>query len=113
MPELGETGFYSELPKILKMKFIQHKFGEEIQQIHILRNAPIEFASQLIIYYKPQHSFRGDIIYDIGDYAEEMCFLMNGNVRMLCQSGIIDVIMGNGKLLESIFNFILNTPDLY
>ena len=72
VPSLGEYGFYDELPKIIKNRFVQHKFMREIRHIHWFRNSDINMIAQVIVYSKPQQASVGEIIYNVGDYAEEI-----------------------------------------
>ena len=72
VPSLGEFGFYDELPKIIKNRFVQHKFMREIRHIHWFRNSDINMIAQVIVFSKPQQASVGEIIYNVGDYAEEI-----------------------------------------
>ena len=47
IPSLEEKGFYTQLPKIIKHRFISNKFSREIHHIHLFRNSEIEFLSQV------------------------------------------------------------------
>ena len=94
VPTLGEHGFYEELPKMSKHKFVQHKFMREIRHIHLFRNSDIAFISDIIVHSKPQQATVGEVIYGVGDYAEEMAFLMKGSVRLLDMHGTTNVNMG-------------------
>ena len=47
IPSLEEKGFYNQLPKIIKHRFISNKFSREIHHIHLFRNSDIEFISQV------------------------------------------------------------------
>ena len=94
VPSLCEGTFYSELPRLLKFKFIGHKFFREIQHIQFFRNTDISVLSNLLIYYKPQQARMGEVIYDGGDFAEEMAFLTKGTVRLLTREGVDEVMLG-------------------
>ena len=94
VPDLAEVGFYDELPKSIKNHFVQHKFMREIRQIHYFRNCDINMVADLIVYSEPQQALVGDVIYNIGDYASEIAFLMKGSVRLLDLHGTTNVIMG-------------------
>jgi CRP-like cAMP-binding protein len=94
VPNLGETGFYNELPKILQHKFVSHKFFREIHHLQFFRSTEIALIARLIIYYKPQLAVAGEIIYDGGDFADEMSFLTKGSVRLLMREGAMEVMMG-------------------
>jgi hypothetical protein len=94
VPTLGEHGFYDDLPKNVKHKFVQHKFLREIRHIHLFRNSDIDLISDMIVHSKPQQASVGELIYNLGDYAEEMGFLMRGSVRLLDTHGTTNVIIG-------------------
>ena len=94
VPDLAEEGFYEELPKGIKNHFVQHKFMREIRQIHYFRNCDICMVADLIVHSEPQQALVGDIIYDMGDYASEIAYLMKGSVRLLDLHGTTNVIMG-------------------
>ena len=94
VPNLCEGTFYSELPRLLKYKFIGHKFFREIQHIQFFRNTDISVLSNLLIHYKPQQARMGEVIYDGGDFAEEMSFLTKGTVRLLTREGVDEVMLG-------------------
>ena len=51
IPSLEEKGFYNQLPKIIKHRFISNKFSREIHHIHLFRNIEIEFLSQVVIVF--------------------------------------------------------------
>ena len=53
VPSLEEKGFYNQLPKIIRHRFVSNKFSQEIHHIHLFRNSEIEFLSQVL---KPQHA---------------------------------------------------------
>ena len=94
VPNLAEHGFYEDLPNIIKIKFIQHKFMREIRHIHWFRNTDINLIADMIIYMKPQQASVGEYVYGMGDYAEEMGFLMKGNIRLMCLHGTQNEIIG-------------------
>jgi CRP-like cAMP-binding protein len=54
----------------------------------------MELISQLVIYSKPQQALKGEIIYDLGDFAEEMAFITRGNVRLVSREGLEDALVG-------------------
>jgi hypothetical protein len=49
---------------------------------------------QLITHSIPYHVNIGDIIYDNGDVAEEIAFVMRGGVRITVNDGVNDVTVG-------------------
>ena len=64
IPSLEEKGFYNQLPKIIKHRFVSNKFSQEIHHIHLFRNSDIEFLSQVVIIsVKPQQSFLTHALY--------------------------------------------------
>ena len=85
-PDLAETGLYNELPKDLKLRLIQHAYHREIVQINVFRDATDRaFVAHLIIHSRPFTADLGQIIYDEGDVAEDMTFLLRGSVRITQQ----------------------------
>ena len=66
----------------------------EIRQIHYFRNCDINMVADLIVYSEPQQALVGEVIYNMGDYASEIAFLMKGSVRLLDMHGSTNVIMG-------------------
>ena len=82
-PDLSETGLYNELPKDLKLRLVQHAYHREIVQINVFRDASDHaFVAHLIIHSRPFTADLGQIIYDEGDVAEDMTFLLRGSVRI-------------------------------
>ena len=94
VPNLGEKGFYEELPKVMKHQFVSSKFRFQINNVHFFRNSDMDLISQLIIYSKPQQALKGEVIYNYGDFAEEIAFITRGNVRLVSREGLEDALVG-------------------
>ena len=65
------------------MKLIGHSYHREIHQISILSNLELAFACQIVAHSRPYMAAVGEIIYDVGDIAECMSFIMRGTVQIL------------------------------
>ena len=94
---MAQSGFWTELPPQLRLKLVKDRFYREIQAIHLFRNSDLAFVSQLIVHSKPYHILAGQVIYDIGDMAEEISFVLQGSVRITVP-GFKDVLVGCGTV---------------
>lgn len=94
VPNLAEKGFYAELPKVMKHQFVSSKFRFQINNVHFFRNSDMELISQLVIYSKPQQALKGEVIYNYGDFAEEIAFITRGHVRLVSREGLEDALVG-------------------
>ena len=78
-----ENGLFDDLPHNLSSKLITHVYYREIHQIDVYRGLDIGFTAQLVVNSRPYQAVMGDIIYDTGDIAEDMSFLLRGTVSIL------------------------------
>ena len=63
-------------------KLIHSTYSREIQTIDLFRTSNIHFLSQLIIHIRPYHAASGELIYEMGDIATEVSFIIRGSVRI-------------------------------
>jgi hypothetical protein len=90
-PALGERGLFDELPRELRYKLINSTFQREIQRVEFLRNCDMQFLSLIIVHCKPYECKAGEIIYNVGDIAEELSFVVRGKCIHVEISVYIDI----------------------
>ena len=93
-PTIIEHGLYDELPPSLRHKLTGHNFFREIQSINLFRDIDQAFASQLIVRSRPYRGLSGSIIYECGDIATEMTFILQGSIRIIVNDGQKDMLAG-------------------
>jgi CRP-like cAMP-binding protein len=81
-PSLSEKGLFDILPRALKIKVLNLKYRKEIMGIDIFHNFDPAFVVELLLHSKPYCMRPGEVIYGIGDVADEMTFILRGCVRM-------------------------------
>ena len=79
-PSLAEGGLFDGLPRELLFKLIRTTFHKEIQIVDFFRKCDLAFLSQLIVHVRPYYALAGDIVYEMGDIANEMTFITRGSV---------------------------------
>ena len=82
-PNLAENGLYNELPPNLSIRLVEHAYQREITQIDVLRDFfDRAFVASIMVHSRPFMAPLGQVIYDEGDVAECMCFILRGSVRI-------------------------------
>ena len=92
-PSIAQNGLYSELPTQLRNTLINDVFYREIKAINIFNDSDNAFITQIIEFSKPQLFTPGDIIFEMGDCAHEICFLISGSVSII-SPGLKNVLVG-------------------
>ena len=93
-PGFIEDGLLDNLPKELLYKLLQQSFYREIQHITLFRTSDIAFVAQLLVHGRALQIATGELVYDCGDIAEDMAFIIRGNVRLLVDEGSRDTLVG-------------------
>ena len=79
---LAEGGLFDGLPREMLYKLINTTYSREIQTIDLFRNSDIHFLAELILHVRPYHAVTGELIYEMGDIATEVSFIIRGSVRI-------------------------------
>ena len=78
----ADGDLFDGLPKEMLYKLINSTYSREIQTIDLFRTSNIHFLSQLIVHVRPYHAATGEVIYEMGDIATEVTFIIRGSVRI-------------------------------
>ena len=82
-PNLAENGLYNELPPNLSIRLVEHAYQREISQIDLFRDFfDRAFIANIMVHSRPFMTQVGQVIYEEGDVAECMCFILRGSVRI-------------------------------
>ena len=82
-PNLAENGLYNELPPNLSIRLVEHAYQREISQIDLFRDFfDRAFVASIMVHSRPFMTQVGQVIYEEGDVAECMCFILRGSVRI-------------------------------
>lgn len=82
-PNLSEEGLYNELPKGVALRLTEYTYNREITQINIFRDFfDRNFVMALMIHSRPFLANLGQVLYDEGEMAECMTFVLRGSVRI-------------------------------
>ena len=94
---LAETGIFEDLPSHLLFKLIHNIYYKEIHKIDLFRSMDDNFMQFILMHTKPFQSPPGVMIFNSGDVAEEVVFLMIGLVRISFFDGRRYVVAGYAK----------------
>ena len=94
---LAETGIFEDLPSHLLFKLIHNIYHKEIHKIALFRNMDDSFVQFILMNTRPFQAAAGELIFDSGDVAEEIVFIMQGLVRISIFDGRQQVVVGYAK----------------
>ena len=78
----AEGGLFDGIPREMLYKLIHSTYSREIQTIDLFRTSDVHFLSELIVHVRPYHAATGEMIYEMGDIATEVSFIIRGSVRI-------------------------------
>ncbi len=81
-----ETSFLHSLPENIQTEVALCLKKEVIEKVSIFQNASEEFKRQIALQLKPMFLTPGDYIFKANDIAEEMYFVVNGELNTLTQT---------------------------
>jgi len=95
----GETHILDGLPDEMVRKLVFELYYREISSISLFREATTYsercFVVHLVRNIRPQRAARGEVIFNTGDIAQSILFVMSGLVRMsTLVDGDLEVIVG-------------------
>lgn len=96
------------MPFILKSQIFLYAYRNVLQKVSFFNNRPIGLLMKIVPHLKPIIFAKNDIIYDVGDYAEEIFFLSTGEVEIITTrpnvySYYIGEYFGEKEILEKKF----------
>jgi voltage-gated potassium channel len=81
-----EEHFLQGLPSGLKMQVALYLKKDVIESIPLFKDAPQSFIESISLHLQPMVCTPGDYVFKAGDDAEEMYFIIQGNVSVLSPS---------------------------
>lgn len=72
----------SEIPASLRAEVVSHTHGEIIRNIKFFNDKDPHFLFTILPALKPMKVYKKDVLYNQGDYAEEVFFILKGRVKM-------------------------------
>jgi CRP-like cAMP-binding protein len=80
MPSLVQGGLFDGLPNEMLHKLIRSSFHREIQAINLFRKCDFQLLADIIVHGRPYRAEEGEVIYEMGDIADEITFIVRGSV---------------------------------
>jgi CRP-like cAMP-binding protein len=80
MPSLVQGGLFDGLPNEMLHKLIRSSFHREIQAINLFRKCDFQLLADIIVHGRPYRAEEGEVIYEMGDIADEITFIIRGSV---------------------------------
>jgi hypothetical protein len=74
---------FEEMPKNLKYKIAINMFHKAAETIHYFRTKDPSFIATVMPLLKPLQTKDDEVIYDEGEYADEMFFIVKGRVNLV------------------------------
>jgi CRP-like cAMP-binding protein len=90
----GESDIFEELPRPIFARLVFHAYERELKSITFFRDADPSFAAELITHVRPFYVRRGETIYEEGDVALDIVFVLHGKVRLVHKVGETASIVG-------------------
>lgn len=82
-------GILDELPNALSNKLIRNIYEKELIRVELFQSLDIAFSTYLLTRARPFQAVQGEVIYDVGDVAEDVVFLLSGLIRIEGQGRVI------------------------
>jgi CRP-like cAMP-binding protein len=83
---------------------VSASYHRDIQAIRMFRTGDEAFIAALVVHSKPHHAVAGDVIYGMGDVADEISFVTRGAIRITVPNS--GVPGNNEKSKESLLGYI-------
>lgn len=80
MPSLVQGGLFAGLPNEMLHKLIRSSLHREIQAINLFRKCDFQLLADIIVHGRPYRAEEGEMIYEMGDIADEITFIIRGSV---------------------------------
>ena len=91
---LGEDGIFKNLPKTLLIELINDAYSKEIKQLRIFDDCDSSFISDIYMYTRPFKVQRGQVLYRIGDLANDIILICKGHISISSFRGKKEVMNG-------------------
>jgi CRP-like cAMP-binding protein len=90
----GESGIFDGLPTQILIRLVYNIYEKEIRKIRLFNRGAHKFVVQLVVHLQPFQAYHGETIFEDGDVAHEIVFVLRGMVRMSVNNGNRDIVAG-------------------